>query len=177
MRQQTVFSKAIIKSNPSNIGYQATRPGLNDNRLFNFQPNQKRLGDKCWTQFLSIYYWSAIKGMSLEKPKPTTRIRARRRSVEIAEIVHQETKILGPLQTSRGRLTYYKGGRRNTEGDTLKTLERATHIHRPCFLLFLDLFLYRSHLCNSIKFNLLYSILLINKVHFYLLETVYIVVF
>ena len=61
--------------------------------------------------------------------------------------------------------------------DTLKTLERATHIHRPYFHPDLRFILYRSHLYHSIKFNSLYSILFINKVHFYLPETVYIVVF
>ena len=71
------------------------------------------------------------------------------------------------------RSTHYKGRRMRLKKDTLKTLKRATHLHRPCSHLNLRFFFYGSRLYYSIWFNLLYLILFINKVHFYLLETVW----
>ncbi|KAF2582502.1 hypothetical protein F2Q68_00005052 [Brassica cretica] len=41
---------------------------------------------------------------------------------------------------------YYKERSRDTKRDTLKTLERATPLHRPCFHLALSLLPYRSRL-------------------------------
>ena len=78
--------------------------------------------------------------MDLRELKPIANGRVGRRVVEVVGDRGTRDEDLGTV-THTTRSTYYKGRRRDMKKDRWKTLERATHIHRHCFLLFLDPFL------------------------------------
>ncbi|KAF3509806.1 hypothetical protein F2Q69_00009816 [Brassica cretica] len=93
------------------------------------------------------------------KPIASNRARERRhRSPEDRETRDEDRRAV----TKVTRSTYYKGRRMDMKKDTLKTLERATQLHRPCSHLNLRFFLYGSRfvsldLIQPIVFDLIHQ--------------------
>ncbi|KAF2590107.1 hypothetical protein F2Q70_00038384 [Brassica cretica] len=91
----------------------------------------------------------AARVMGRKEPKPITSNRARKAKESRPRRSRSNPRDHGAA-TEITKSTYYKERRREMKKDTWKTLERATHLHRPCFSPDIKLFLYGPRLDHSI---------------------------